>query len=114
QRPYPSGAGSKHSEPVAYPDVLDRRCQRTYYSDRSGAGPVNRHRARLEYLLFKGKPGEVVSYEGSWKEAHLEEGYAMVLSSIIVRPLASLTEYELHFQFADQAFSPNPSLDSAR
>jgi len=35
-------------------------------------------------------------------------------SSIIVRPLASAAEYELHFQFADQAFSPDPSPDSAR
>ena len=35
-------------------------------------------------------------------------------SSIIVRPLASPTEYELHFQFADQAFSPDPSPASVR
>jgi len=35
-------------------------------------------------------------------------------SSIVVRPLASPAEYELHFQFADQAFSPHPSPDSAR
>jgi predicted N-acetyltransferase YhbS len=37
----------------------------------------------------------------------------MASSSIIVRPLASPTEYQLHFQFADQAFSPEPSPASA-
>ncbi len=37
----------------------------------------------------------------------------MSSSSIIVRPLASPGEYELHFQFADQAFSPDPSSASA-
>ena len=38
----------------------------------------------------------------------------MSSSSVIVRPLASTTEYELHFQFADQEFSPDPSPASAR
>jgi predicted N-acetyltransferase YhbS len=33
----------------------------------------------------------------------------MSLSSVTVRPLASAAEYELHFQFADQEFSPDPS-----
>jgi hypothetical protein len=33
----------------------------------------------------------------------------MGASSIIVRPLASPAEHQLHFQFADQAFSPDPS-----
>jgi predicted N-acetyltransferase YhbS len=37
----------------------------------------------------------------------------MASSSIIVRPLASPTEYQLHFQFADQAFSSEPSQASA-
>lgn len=37
----------------------------------------------------------------------------MSSSSIIVRPLASPTEYQLHFQFADQAFSSEPSPTSA-
>src|SRR5258706_6153555 len=37
----------------------------------------------------------------------------MSSSSIIVRPLASSAEYELHFQFADQEFSPDPSPASA-
>jgi predicted N-acetyltransferase YhbS len=35
-------------------------------------------------------------------------------SSIDVRPLADAAEYEMRFQFGDQAFSPNPSPDSAR
>ena len=38
----------------------------------------------------------------------------MHTSSIVVRPLADAAEYELHFQFADQAFSPNPSPESVR
>jgi predicted N-acetyltransferase YhbS len=38
----------------------------------------------------------------------------MSSSSVIVRPLASTTGYELHFQFADQEFSPDPSPASAR
>jgi len=33
----------------------------------------------------------------------------MGASSIIVRPLASPAEHQLHFQFADQAFSPDSS-----
>ncbi len=37
----------------------------------------------------------------------------MPASPIIVRPLASPTEYKLHFEFADQAFSPDPSPDNA-
>jgi predicted N-acetyltransferase YhbS len=37
----------------------------------------------------------------------------MASSPIIVRPLASPTEYKLHFEFADQAFSPEPSPTSA-
>jgi predicted N-acetyltransferase YhbS len=37
----------------------------------------------------------------------------MTSSPIIVRPLASPTEYKLHFQFADQAFSPEPTAISA-
>jgi hypothetical protein len=35
-------------------------------------------------------------------------------SSIMVRPLASPAEHQLHFQFADQAFSPDPSPTSAQ
>src|SRR5947209_7182217 len=35
-------------------------------------------------------------------------------SSIVVRPLASAAEYELHSRFADQAFAPKPSPESAR
>jgi predicted N-acetyltransferase YhbS len=35
-------------------------------------------------------------------------------SSIIVRPLASPAEHQLHFHFADQAFSPDPSPTSAQ
>jgi predicted N-acetyltransferase YhbS len=38
----------------------------------------------------------------------------MALSPIIVRPLASPAEYKLHFEFADQAFSPDPSPTSAQ
>jgi len=38
----------------------------------------------------------------------------MALSPIIVRPLASPTEYKLHFEFADQAFSPDPSPTSTQ
>lgn len=37
----------------------------------------------------------------------------MASSPIIVRPLATPTEYKLHFQFADQAFSSEPSSTSA-
>lgn len=36
----------------------------------------------------------------------------MASSPITVRPLATPTEYKLHFQFADQAFSPDPSQTS--
>jgi predicted N-acetyltransferase YhbS len=35
-------------------------------------------------------------------------------SSIIVRPLASPAEYELHFHFADREFAPDPSPASAQ
>ena len=35
-------------------------------------------------------------------------------SSNMVRPLASPAELHLHFQFADQAFSPDSSPESAR
>lgn len=38
----------------------------------------------------------------------------MASSPIIIRPLASPTEYKLHFEFADQAFSPGPSPTSAQ
>ena len=38
----------------------------------------------------------------------------MVSSPMIVRPLASPAEYALHFQLADQAFSPDPSPANAR
>src|SRR5579884_3062809 len=34
-------------------------------------------------------------------------------SSIVVRPLADAVEYELRFRFSDEAFSPNPSPESA-
>ena len=38
----------------------------------------------------------------------------MTSSPIIVRPLATPTEYNIHFEFADQAFSPDPSPESAQ
>src|SRR5205085_8111119 len=89
---HPAGVSHKHPEPLsrqpfAVPDVLDRRRHRAHHPDRPGSCAVDRYRAGLEYIMS---------------------------ISIIVRPLASPAEYEMHFQFADQAFSSDPSQTNAR